>query len=228
MKKAIMSVLTVWILVSSIFIGLISFSDIDNVQAPYIPHNPIRINNNTEFASMAGIEGWPGDGSPGDPYIIEGYDINGSGYGYCIYIGNTTVFFKVRDSYLHKATGVLKYPYFCETGIILVNVQNGTIANNNISDNRYGMYLFSSGSNTITNNELVDNGIYIWGDMLEHWNTHIIDTTNTLNGKPVHYWKNQTGGVVPLGSGQVLLGNCTNVTIENQELTSNIVGIKLG
>ncbi len=84
MKKAIMSILTVWMLVSSMFIGLISLSNIEYVKAPYIPHNPIRINSNAEFASLAGIEGWLGDGSPGNPYIIEGYDITGSGYGYCI------------------------------------------------------------------------------------------------------------------------------------------------
>ena len=112
MKKAIMSVLTVWILVSSMFIGLITFSDIENVKAPYIPHDPFRINSDAEFVTMAGIEGWPGNGLPGNPYIIEGYDINGSGYTYCIYIGNTTVYFEVRDCYLHEASGDGSLPYF--------------------------------------------------------------------------------------------------------------------
>jgi hypothetical protein len=49
MKWAIMSVLTVWILVSSMFIGLIRFGGIENVVAPYVPHDPFRINNNAEF-----------------------------------------------------------------------------------------------------------------------------------------------------------------------------------
>ncbi len=92
-KIAVMLILTVWIMVNSMFIGLIGFGGIRNVKAQYVPHDPIRINSNAEFASMAGFEGWAGDGSPENPYIIEGYDINGSGYGYCIYIGNTTMFF---------------------------------------------------------------------------------------------------------------------------------------
>ena len=78
-KIAVMTILTVWMMVSSMFVGLIGLGGIGNVEAGYIPHAPLRINNNTEFSSMAGLEGWIGDGSPGNPYIIEGYDINGSG-----------------------------------------------------------------------------------------------------------------------------------------------------
>jgi parallel beta-helix repeat protein len=63
---------------------------------------------------------------------------------------------------------------------------------------------------------------------LKYWNTHIIDTTNTVNGKPVHYWKNQTGGTVPPGAGQVILANSTNVVLENQNLSDGSVGIELG
>jgi parallel beta-helix repeat protein len=276
MKKAIMSVMTVWILVTSMFIGLISFSDIESVKAPYIPHSPFRINNNVEFASMAGSEGWAGDGSPGNPYIIEGYNISGVGYGYCIYIGNTTVYFVVRACYLHHANGsFMRTPYHSHSGIILYKVQNGTItnntssssifvgihleksshntiANNTLSSNSHGgigiswsnyntisnntvylndkdgIQLIYSSYNTVINNEMTDGGIYIWGNLLEHWNTHIIDTTNTVNGKPVHYWKNQTGGIVPLDAGQVILANCTNVTVENQNVIDGTVGILLG
>jgi hypothetical protein len=47
-------------LVSSLFIGLIEFGHIGSVSAPYISHNPFRINNNKEFASMAGVEGKSG------------------------------------------------------------------------------------------------------------------------------------------------------------------------
>jgi parallel beta-helix repeat protein len=463
------------IMVSSVVI-LVEIAD--RVEAPYIPHDPFRINSNAEFASMAGSEGWLGDGSPGNPYIIEGYDINGSGYGYCIYIGNTTVHFKIKDSYLHEAIGGGNYPYYADSGIILYNVRNSIIANNNASlnydygifldssnnntitnnvaysnngngiyldssdfntitnnnaslggsygiellsshnntitnnnasnnyygillyfssnntiinntvssNNIWGIYLYSSSSNTITNNTasnsewgitlressnsniianntvlkneygiyirdsinskithntvnsnqfhgillsisssntitkntvvsnkqygialvtfsnsniLTDNnvsnnrggislssfnntidnntassntddgiyisgfsntmanntissnkrygiylsssrrnnivnnhmtndGIFIWGTDLDQWNTHSIDTTNTVNGKTVYYWKNQTGGNVPLNAGQVILANCTNVIVENQNVSNGSVGIELG
>jgi parallel beta-helix repeat protein len=65
--------------------------------------------------------------------------------------------------------------------------------------------------------------------LLEHWNTHYIDnTSNFVNGKSVYYWKNQTGGVIPDDAGEVILANCTNVLVENQELTSATVGIEAG
>jgi parallel beta-helix repeat protein len=145
-------------LVSSVFVGLIGFGRIENVQAPYISHDPIRINSNGEFASMAGLEGWTGDGSPGNPYIIEGYDINGSGYGYCIYIGNTTVHFEVKDSYLHEASGIWSFPYYPDSGIMLYKIQNGTIINNNISlNNRHGIHLYYANNNIIVNNNASSN-----------------------------------------------------------------------
>jgi parallel beta-helix repeat protein len=444
----------VWVSLLIIVSSIILVDIAERIEAPYISHAPFRINNNAEFASMAGSEGWAGDGSLGNPYIIEGYDINGSGYGYCIYIGNTTVYFEVKDSYLHEATGIISVPYFTETGITLYKVQNGTITNNNASFNRYygiflysssgntisnnnatsnntvgiylssssnnmisnnnvsnnfhgidlrsssdsnsitnntasnnfqsifldsssgntisynnasnnyysisirsssenniiannnavnneygiildssnnntitnnnassnnvegislfsssnnifhnntasnndlgmylrssytntitnnnfsqnnedGIYLYSSTSNTFTNNtasnnsngfflyysdnnsisyniisnnivaiylyfcksntifnnEMVKDGIYIVGDIVDYWNTHIIDTTNSVNGKPVYYLKNQNSGSVPQGAGQVILANSNNVIIENQNTSDGTGGIILG
>jgi parallel beta-helix repeat protein len=157
--KIARTILTVSMLVISIFVGLIGLDSIQNVEAPYIPHLPFRINNNSEFASMAGSEGWTGDGSPANPYMIGGYDINGSGYGYCIYIGNTTVHFEVKDSYLHEASGIMSSPYFYDSGTILYNVKNGTMVNNTVSLNiEYGIYLDHSNNNTISNNNVSDNG----------------------------------------------------------------------
>ncbi|UCG69979.1 MAG: right-handed parallel beta-helix repeat-containing protein [Thermoplasmata archaeon] len=212
MKKAIMSVLTVWILVSSMFIGLISFSDVDTVQAPYILHNPIRINSNAEFASMAGIEGWTGNGLPGNPYIIEGYDINGSGYGCCIYIGNTTVYFKIKDSYLHEASGVYNPPYFVRSGLTMYNIQNATIVNNTSSSNNdHGIYLDSSSSNnTISNNIASSNGnygIYIKSKS----NSNTISNNSASNNE----------------NGIYLSSSNSNRIINNTVFSNNLYGINL-
>ncbi len=99
---------------------------------------------------------------------------------------------------------------------------------NNVSYNAYGIHLdFSTGSN-ITGNKMVENGIVISGDLLEYWNTHDIDTSNTVSGKPVRYLKNQTGGIVQLGAGQVILANCTMVKVENQQVIYGSIGIELG
>jgi len=105
---------------------------------------------------------------------------------------------------------------------------NNTITNNNASNNDYGICLSSSSSNTLINNTMVDDGLVIWGHLLEHWNTHSIDTSNTVNGKPVYYWKNQTNGTVPAGAGEVILANCSNLIVENQNVSNGSVGIELG
>lgn len=101
------------------------------------------------------------------------------------------------------------------------------IADNNVSENWRGIHLSSSSSNTITGNLMVEDGISLEGSSLEYWNTHIIDTSNTVNGKPVYYWKNVTGGTIPLGAGQVILSNCTDVIVENQNVSGGSVGFQI-
>jgi len=46
-----------------------------------------------------------------------------------------------------------------------------------------------------------------------------------VNGKPVYYWKNAECGRIPEGAGQIILANCTNVTIENQNLNNGSIGM---
>jgi parallel beta-helix repeat protein len=114
-------------------------------------------------------------------------------------------------------------------GIYLYESDSINITGNYVSSNeRYGIIIWSSKLNTLRNNSIVKNGIAIEGTMLVYWNTHDIDTSNTVNGKPVYYWKNLMGGIIPPGAGQVILANCTNIKIENQELTYSSIGIELG
>ncbi len=105
---------------------------------------------------------------------------------------------------------------------------SNTILNNTASYNGLaGIRTYYSINNTIANNVMVENGIFVWGVFLEHFNTHTIDTSNTVNGKPVYYWKNAIGGKIPLGAGEVILANCTDVTVENQIMSKSTVGVLL-
>jgi parallel beta-helix repeat protein len=113
-------------------------------------------------------------------------------------------------------------------GIDLLDSSNNNITNNNCSGNSYdGILLHSSTNNNITNNTLWNNGIVIWGDSLEYWDTHIIKN-NTVNGKQVYYYKNQNGGTVPSDAGQVILANCTNMVVSGLTLTHASLGVQLG
>jgi parallel beta-helix repeat protein len=114
-------------------------------------------------------------------------------------------------------------------GIGIINSYRDKIIDNQISSNGgYGIYISSSSDLTVSGNTMVNDGIFIRGPELSHWNTHNIDTSNTVNGKPVYYWKNQTGGVVPPGGGQVILANCSNVSVTGHEFKFGTVGIELG
>jgi len=136
-------------------------------------------------------------------------------------------------------------------GIYLYSSNRNNITNNTASNNRYGMHFYSSDSNTLSNN-IVSNsnyyGVYLYGsqnDVLTEntmindsifidggsptsWNTHNIDMTNTVSGKPVYYLKNQTGGTVPTGAGEVILANCSGIIVENQNVSDGTVGILMG
>ncbi len=300
----------VWLSIMLTFGSTILFIDVSedtegkvivNKGADYVTHAPIRIDSNAEFDASNGVVNWAtGDGSPGNPWIIENWDINGTGYGYCFYIGNTTDHFEVKNCYFHNIdgeTGPYNYPFIDKSGFTLYYVTNGTISNNkfescymkglfvlyskeidvhnntanyngwggiyfnhcpnstiinntvsnswrgiytlycdsiNISYNFVfshiycGILAYYSNCSTIVGNEMLGDTISIGGDLLSHWNTHYIDTSNTVNGKPVRYLCNQTGGIVPPGAGQVILANCSNVLIGNQNVSGGDVGIALG
>ncbi|MCK4267049.1 MAG: right-handed parallel beta-helix repeat-containing protein, partial [Thermoplasmata archaeon] len=113
-------------------------------------------------------------------------------------------------------------------GIDLQQSQNDSIMNNILQNNSYGISLFYSENITLSNNSMNNCGIYIFGYQLEEWNTHEIDISNEVNGKPVYYWKNINGGTVPSGGGQVILANCSNVTVTNQSIYKATRGISVG
>jgi len=126
---------------------------------PFVPGVPLRINSDADFDEAHGVVNWAtGDGSQGNPWIIEGLDIDGTGFGYCIYIGNTTDHFIVKDSNLRGASGVSSWPYFLDTAVTLINVGNCTLYNNTISNNViYGILLVDSDDNVIDGNEITSN-----------------------------------------------------------------------
>jgi len=85
-------------------------------------HGPIVIDGDANFTDTASYEGWIGDGSSGNPFIINGLDIDlGGVIGYCIKISNTRVNFTISNCNL---TGTL-YP---GSGIYLENVTYGKIS----------------------------------------------------------------------------------------------------
>ncbi|MBI5000345.1 MAG: right-handed parallel beta-helix repeat-containing protein [Euryarchaeota archaeon] len=99
-------------------------------------HIPIKIEGNGDFASIASAEHWPGQGTIRDPYVIENYDIDGTDWGYGIYIRDTDVYFNIRNCEIHHVSGQYIRPEQTLSGITLCNVINGVINHNTIHDNK--------------------------------------------------------------------------------------------
>ncbi|MCK4731229.1 MAG: right-handed parallel beta-helix repeat-containing protein, partial [Methanophagales archaeon] len=99
---------------------------------------------------------------------------------------------------------------------------------NNISNNNCtgGIAIHDSKNNKFKNNVMFENGISILGHSLCDY-MHEIDENNTVNGKAIYYRKNIEGGRIPDGAGQVILVNCINITVENQNLNYASVGIQI-
>src|SRR2546428_1878360 len=107
------------------------------------------------------------------------------------------------------------------------------IEGNAISGYTYGILFNSSTRITLTNNAFTGTGVYINGMnggsyLVDHWNSHTIGTSNTVNGKPIVYWSNLAGGTIPVGAGQVLLASVTGVTVQGQSLANASVGVEVG
>jgi parallel beta-helix repeat protein len=57
--------------------------------------------------------------------------------------------------------------------------------------------------------------------------TNDVDTSNTVNGKPVYYWINKANQIVPRDAGAVYLVNSVNITVQNLQLSFTGQGVLL-
>ncbi|MFX0124217.1 MAG: right-handed parallel beta-helix repeat-containing protein, partial [Candidatus Hodarchaeota archaeon] len=121
--------------------------------AQYQPHRYIYIYDNDYFAYLANLEGWPGNGTPSAPFIIEGLRITTPSHRCAIEIVDVDVYFQIRHCMIlggyHQLGG----------GIELSRVQNGRIFNNIINyTRRTGISLYLSRETTLENNTISNNG----------------------------------------------------------------------
>jgi len=87
-----------------------------------------------------------------------------------------------------------------------------------------GMTLSRSIGLRLRDNTLVNN-TYNFGDYTLQ--VHDIDTSNTVNGKPIYFLANQQDEQVPADAGYVELVDCTNMTVKDLNLTNNAQGLVL-
>jgi parallel beta-helix repeat protein len=171
--------------------------------------------------------------------------IDGNGTGTVVtlwYAPNVTISgFTIRNSGVgyDLSSGIYLYisPYSNITGNIVRNNQNGIklsyshdtfLVGNIVSSSMSGGVVldFSAGS-TLKNNEMSGNHynfVVESAGYLSEW-IYDIDTSNTVDGKPVYYLINQHDTHVPTNAGYIAAINSTRIMVKNVTLTNNGQGV---
>jgi parallel beta-helix repeat protein len=88
-----------------------------------------------------------------------------------------------------------------------------------------GIFIRNSINNSILRNTFYNDGIRFNGPTLSSF-IHIFKN-NTVNEKPLYYYKNQNGVNVPSNAGQILIVNCSNVTITGMNITETDAALEV-
>jgi len=111
-------------------------------------------------------------------------------------------------------------------GIVIYYSSGNVIKNNNIKESKRGVYLYSSYTHEIIENTFINCGVIIEGYENPAYFHHIIEN-NTVNGKPIYYYKNTKDIIVPPNAGQVIVASCSNMVIKNTNVSFTSAGILL-
>jgi parallel beta-helix repeat protein len=113
-------------------------------------------------------------------------------------------------------------------GIVLDASSNDSLIDNTVTNNTYeGALLFQSSENTMKNNT-INHNLYNFG-IQESAFDNDIDESNLINGKPICYLRNRKGVTINPTTypkiGYLALINCSDMNVENLNLTNNYNGI---
>ncbi|MHA1217737.1 MAG: right-handed parallel beta-helix repeat-containing protein [Candidatus Heimdallarchaeaceae archaeon] len=112
-------------------------------------------------------------------------------------------------------------------GIMLRYSSGCTITNNTFSNDGYGLYLIFSGSSTVVNNTFTNCGLRIYIDTIDAFLSYTIEN-NWVNGKKLGFYTNLDSTIISEPNyGQLILVNCTNVTVRDQTINSASIGLFL-
>jgi parallel beta-helix repeat protein len=127
---------------------------------------------------------------------------------------------------LRNAEG--KWGNYC-AGVKLT-ASNNIIHDNIISHNMFGIHGWNVTNTTIYNNIFIDDGINFGHWLVKPALADFIHniTNNTVNGKPLYYFKNQNNFTVPNDAGQIIAANCTNMIIKDVNITKTDFPIIFG
>jgi parallel beta-helix repeat protein len=117
----------------------------------------------------------------------------------------------------------------CSVGLDFEESWDISVTENRVSDCTYGLYLAYCHGFVIRKNEIYNNtyNFFTYGTNITAYFNEI-DTSNTVDGKPIYYFVNRENQVLTgLNVGCVGLVSCVNMTVKELNLTNNSHGILL-
>jgi len=177
-------------------------------------HDPIVILGDSDMTEANGVTA--GSGTVDDPYIVSGWEIDGSTSEYGVRVENVTGYFVLRGLVVQAATN---------TGGAAIRIgfsSNGVIEECTVLSSINGIELTSSTSITIRNTALsvTGMGIQVLGDAVEEYR-HTIESSTILNGYPVLYYVGLNGETIEAQETTHLsVVDSHNVTIASNDVFS--------
>lgn len=152
-------------------------------------------------------------------FRISGGDLPSFGAGVYVHSNGCTV--KENDVFMNNYGVVVE-------GSDEESVYNNVIQDNIIRDNKFGLDLFYSENTTVEGNHFVKCGVGVYGKKVTQF-LHKM-TNNVINDLNLFYEKNRKGlhlSGVNENFGSVILVNCSDVVIEQMDISSTDIGVEL-
>ena len=112
-------------------------------------------------------------------------------------------------------------------GIYLEDSDTSTVANNTcINNDGAGIRLGDSVFSTVAHNTLFDDGLVLEASSKEKFISYTVEN-NMVNDLPLGYFENLIDSTITKAYGQLILINCTNSIVKNQNCSNASIGIAL-
>lgn len=109
------------------------------------PYAPMNIEGDQDLENKASANGWSGNGSSSDPYLIEDIYIDGNGTSHCMRIENTTSHLSILNStFVNASTG-----FVGGAGLYLKNSSNISIQGCKFNQSYWGIKFIEMGNVSI-------------------------------------------------------------------------------
>jgi len=112
-------------------------------------------------------------------------------------------------------------------GIYLLSSSDNSFINNTINSNSlFGLLVESSPNQYLASNEFNNDGMLLLGSFQMDINSHTIPGNNTVNSKPLLYYRDCASlDINGINLGQLIIANCNDVTINDLEIENTDAAI---